>query len=539
MTKKITKCYVILGIACIIFLFYIGSYFDNKKYEANSHTIAEQFTDIHVIQKTKDRIQLEGTLPSYDLDNVCLGFQTLHQNIEIYVESEPVYRLRAGNNSFGNTTGWLFNFVQLKEEYKGKQISIRVDSIYGGGVQPSFYLGSELSLYLMVIRKNIIPFVLCVITIVLGLMMVLYWFYVHRTTVVGRGLLHIGTFGIVMGIWSINEIPITTLIFHGHVVSSYLSFVALMMLPIPFMLFVRDLYLDQNSKGWYIVGVTSLVNIILCLVMQVTNIMDMKRSLWVTHGTLLIFVIVLAWETIKEMHNGQLNFKAKVNMVCVVVDLLTLFLDLAMYYFKDGDSNTFGRIGFMIHIITLGWLATRDSASLIEKGRVAELYQTLAYRDQLTGLGNRTAFVEDMEKRVGVEASTSIIMLDLNDLKKCNDTLGHEAGDRYIQNAARMIDDSFRGNGKCYRIGGDEFCVILPSNSVKLCNALLVGLQDRQTEFNEKSMEEKVYMAWGYAIYNANSDKNLNDTRKRADIMMYQNKKKMKEGKIRSTSTFF
>lgn len=163
----------------------------------------------------------------------------------------------------------------------------------------------------------------------------------------------------------------------------------------------------------------------------------------------------------------------------------------------------------------------------------------MAYRDQLTGLGNRTAFVEDMEKRVGVEASTSIIMLDLNDLKKCNDTLGHEAGDRYIQNAARMIDDSFRGNGKCYRIGGDEFCVILPSNSVKLCNALLVGLQDRQTEFNEKSMEEKVYMAWGYAIYNANSDKNLNDTRKRADIMMYQNKKKMKEGKIRSTSTFF
>lgn len=539
MIKKITKCYVILGIVCILFLFYIGSTFENKKYEAKSRMGAEQFTDLHITQETKEKIQWEGTLPSYDLDNACLGFQSLHQNVEIYVLNEPVYRLNAGDNAFGNTTGWLCNFVHLKDEYQGKQITIRMDSIYGENAKPTFYLGSELSLYLMIIRQNIVPFTLCIITMVLGLMMVLYWFYVHRTTVVGKGLLHIGTFGIVLGIWSINEIPITTLIFQGHVVSSYLSLTALMLLPIPFMLFVRELYLDQNSKGWYVVGIVSLLNIFLCVGMQVTNLVDLKSSLWITHGTLLIFVAVLAWQTIKEMHNGQLNFKAKVNMICVVIDLFTLFLDLAMYYFKEGDANTFGRIGFMIHIIALGWLATRDSAGLIEKGKVAELYQTLAYRDQLTGLGNRTAFVEDMEKREGMEETTSIIMLDLNDLKKCNDTLGHEAGDRYIQNAARMIDDSFRENGKCYRIGGDEFCVILPSNSTKLCNALLTGLQDRQQEFNEKSMEEKVYVAWGYAVFNKKMDKNLNDTRKRADIMMYQNKQKMKEGRIRSTSTFF
>ena len=539
MIKKITKCYVILGMICILFLFYIGSRFENKKYEAKSHMDAEQFADLHITQETKDKIQWEGTLPTYDLDNVCLGFQSLHQNIEIYVVDEPVYRISAGNNAFGNTTGWLYNFVQLKDEYKGKQISIRMDAIYGGNTQPSFYLGSELSLYLMVIRQNIVPFILCVITIILGLIMVLYWFYVHRTTVVGKGLLHIGIFAIVLGIWSINEIPITTLIFQGHVVCSYVSFMSLMLLPIPFMLFVRELYLDQNSKGWYIIGIVSLLNIFLCVGMQVTNLVDLKSSLWITHGTLLIFVVILAWQTIKEMHNGQLNFKAKVNMICVAIDLLTMFLDLAMYYLKDGDANAFGRIGFLIHIIALGWLATRDSAGLIEKGRVAELYQTLAYRDQLTGLGNRTAFVEDMEKREGMEEMTSIIMLDLNDLKKCNDTLGHEAGDRYIQNAARMIDDSFRENGSCYRIGGDEFCVILPSDSAKLCNALLLGLQDRQREFNEKSMEEKVYVAWGYAIFNERMDKDLNDTRKRADIMMYQNKQKMKEGRVRSTSTFF
>lgn len=119
-------------------------------------------------------------------------------------------------------------------------------------------------------------------------------------------------------------------------------------------------------------------------------------------------------------------------------------------------------------------------------------------------------------------------MLDLNDLKRCNDTLGHEAGDNYIKNASKMIDSVFRENGKCYRIGGDEFCVILPSNSKKLCKALMSSLQDRQKLHNAKFKEEKIYIAMGYAAYDGSRDKDLNDTRNRADAMMYENKQKMK-----------
>ena len=209
------------------------------------------------------------------------------------------------------------------------------------------------------------------------------------------------------------------------------------------------------------------------------------------------------------------------------------------YVSENAISTNLGMIGFLIYITVPGVLSLKDARRLMAIGMQAKHLERMAYHDHLTGLYNRAAYADDTEGEEVEPKGAVVVVLDLNNLKCCNDTFGHDKGDLYIISCAQMIQQVFGSCGRCYRVGGDEFCVILPSNSVKLCNALLVGLQDRQTEFNEKSMEEKVYMAWGYAIYNANSDKNLNDTRKRADIMMYQNKKKMKEGKIRSTSTFF
>ena len=53
-------------------------------------------------------------------------------------------------------------------------------------------------------------------------------------------------------------------------------------------------------------------------------------------------------------------------------------------------------------------------------------------------------------------------MFDLNDLKKCNDTYGHDYGDQYIMMASEILKKLFALDGKCYRIGGDEFCALVP-----------------------------------------------------------------------------
>ena len=83
--------------------------------------------------------------------------------------------------------------------------------------------------------------------------------------------------------------------------------------------------------------------------------------------------------------------------------------------------------------------------------------------DQLTGLYNRRSYEHRLDVLRCEKKTAGIIMLDVNQLKKINDTLGHKAGDELICGASACIRQVFSKYGTCYRIGGDEFAVILNS----------------------------------------------------------------------------
>ncbi len=90
-----------------------------------------------------------------------------------------------------------------------------------------------------------------------------------------------------------------------------------------------------------------------------------------------------------------------------------------------------------------------------------------ALSDSLTGLGNHRAFHEDLrreiERRARAGSCFSVVMLDLDGLKRVNDTLGHQVGDSRIRATAECIRATMRGSDAAYRTGGDEFMVLLPN----------------------------------------------------------------------------
>jgi diguanylate cyclase (GGDEF)-like protein len=79
--------------------------------------------------------------------------------------------------------------------------------------------------------------------------------------------------------------------------------------------------------------------------------------------------------------------------------------------------------------------------------------------DTLTKLYNRSAF-EKTTKQLTGKKIFSVIIIDINNFKEINDTYGHEYGDIVLREIASIIRDSFDDNCSCYRIGGDEFCII-------------------------------------------------------------------------------
>jgi len=148
--------------------------------------------------------------------------------------------------------------------------------------------------------------------------------------------------------------------------------------------------------------------------------------------------------------------------------------------------------------------------------------------DVQTRIKNRATFEKEMEQYVNKNKNATIVIFDLNNLKNTNDKYGHKAGDEIIFHTAKIIEESFMGIGKAYRIGGDEFCVICNEIARELLDSALSNLDALLIKVNQKS-PIKMVLAYGHAFYNKNENESIYSTFVQADKNMYIHKAKLKE----------
>lgn len=154
----------------------------------------------------------------------------------------------------------------------------------------------------------------------------------------------------------------------------------------------------------------------------------------------------------------------------------------------------------------------------------------LAFRDSLTQVGNKTAYDEmvgliEADIAVGV-AKFAVVVMDLNNLKLANDTYGHNTGDALLLDAATAMRRVFN-NERIYRIGGDEFAVILLGDEISKVDELSEKFEAEVARFNqseEKKYEMELQIAIGSTVYDKEKDLFFLDVFRRADKLMYENK---------------
>lgn len=199
-----------------------------------------------------------------------------------------------------------------------------------------------------------------------------------------------------------------------------------------------------------------------------------------------------------------------------------------------------GLCGLLLLVAAPGAVATWPDPAVIRQvanqaavafvtARTAERNRFLAQRDALTGLANRLLFRDRLEQAIAAAQRTAslvgVCLLDLDRFKAVNDTLGHAAGDRLLQQVARRLRDRAQA-GMLARMGGDEFTLLLPDlASPETCSSIVQGqIRALAEPFVVDEREVFTTVSAGIALFPLDGD-TADELLKHADAAMYEAKR--------------
>lgn len=198
-----------------------------------------------------------------------------------------------------------------------------------------------------------------------------------------------------------------------------------------------------------------------------------------------------------------------------------------------------GTLGESIEIIILGILIFSIVATVALIDNFVKEYRNktliymrekLVYKDILTSMKNRQSFEKQLtedDKNINDFNSYWAISIDLSDIKYVNNNFGYSHGDKLIQNLADSIEDTFEDIGNCFRIGGDEFIILIKNEPKEKVERYIELFQSVVSSYN-KLHDIKMITSLGYDSYKFGYDKSIFDLVSRTDYMMCKNKRRFK-----------
>ncbi len=491
---------------------------DNIIVEAKDVEIIDEGSEIYYLE-------LEEVNENYN----TLLFYTNHQEVFVYTKGKLVYSLECSTSAFaGGTPGAKWNMVTLSNDTN--ELEVHVSQMYPQLTKqvPVFELGNAMNMYRDVLSDAAFELLLSCTIIVVGLALFLYWLLVFGKANIQREILYLGLFAIIFGVWNFGETKFAVFIFENRAFFSYLAFTCLMTMCLPAIYFVKE-FLEVEDRivyrvfAAYIVGET-----LVCQALHLTGIAGVKETANYTMVSIVLIMLYLLYGIIKGVMTRKNTQKIVINIVGLLILAVTAVVDMSSYYTNLLSAEKVAKVGFLIYAVLLGIETTRVARERLQENQKLELLKEMAVKDMLTDCFNRNAFAEDCHEITDL-TGLQIVGFDLNDLKKCNDTRGHKAGDTYIKDAAKMIVNHFGKWGKVYRVGGDEFCILTRDVTELEFEKEKSLLQLSIAHYKLDHPDSGFGIACGYATYDEKLDKDIEAVRHRADVSMYENKKEIKK----------
>ena len=450
------------------------------------------------------------TLPQNLPEEAVICFYLNHQVMQVYLDGELSQEFgRNAQGAFGTVYGGSWNFAEIPQEMAGKEIVIGVDNLIDSGRNEpqglpvsSALLGSRSAVQGVLLKKEIVPTLFGVISLLVavGLFVLCAVIRCRKTGSFVSGFFYLGVYSLMSGIWVLTDSHLLQLFWGNHAVIYFISFFTFMLLPIPFLLYVREIF-THGGRVLNILCVLFALLFALSVSLYISNIIEIAYMAILTHvliGVSAVSVVALCIREIKVYQNRA----ARETLGGILLLIAAIAISIGLFYSRSSLENYSRcfRIGLLLFILLEVISACRKGMEMMNASAEAEVFRRMAFMDGLTRLGNRAAFEREMEKferhqKEGIPVA--LIICDMNNLKRINDGYGHDQGDQAIKMMADCLRATFDQRA-CFRIGGDEFAILLTGKQTEDVSRQVEGLLDRMRVYSQ-SNGQPVTCAAGYA----------------------------------------
>lgn len=462
-----------------------------------------------------------------------LMIRTSQKTVSIQVDGHTVYTYD-GNLADRRLRmpGYITHFAWLGDDAAGKLLSIETIS-HSARTSGTFYevfLGSRTSQVGELFRYDGFSLVLGLLILMTAGAVALLSVTLFRNLDIRRSALSFAGIEACVGLWLCSGSMSTQLLVHNQLYLLISGVVAMFLLPVFLTWFVSSMYHLPQSR------VLDRMVLLFPFAFTVVSALQLGGRVSyldvLTPGAIALFayLVVLVWFSVRSYRRGNRSISSfLVAVACLLASVIGEMILLMLPFMTLVNALVLN-----LGIVAFGTVLLRQVLlqvmRFIEKKGRDEYLETLVHLDGLTGLANRRAFDEHMERLREHPGSAGMIIFDVNDLKKLNDEQGHAAGDAMLKQLANRLLSWFGSIGTVYRIGGDEFAMICDDCSSGALSTLTMEIEAHLLAEDS----DRYDLAFGYASVDPESNlASIDDVFRAADSRMYQHKLAVKTSAIR------
>lgn len=466
-----------------------------------------------------------------------LNIKTENCLIDIYLDGKRI--VGNYNNKENDYISIKRNYtVELPNNYNGKELKIKfnVQQSDATSILKNIIIMSENDYFNYQIRSNLTNYIVSSIIIVLGLILIIA---VICNPNRGNRLIRLFWIGLIFlfaGLAMYAKYNILELFIDRSRIIENVEFVGLYLCMPCIVMLSYYTFKDKDKKKFL-----SIYNLVLLFMFVLT--VGLNNIGAISYRDTMSAITIIMYITGIVLLVLNLNIYKKIDRIeKMFIGGMTIFYCQSMVtiliskIFTAYDWNKYGQVfvillilEFSITVIVYYAYVVKEYMNNITEQRVLS---TLAYTDPLTGISNRTKYEEYIEELLAKKCENiAIFSFDLNNLKKINDSNGHEAGDAYIKGFAKTLKHVFESQGFIGRIGGDEFIVILEKKIID-SNEYIEKMQTMFSQCIEKEkFEFEASFAYGYANNDIDKNSEIKALISLSDKRMYKCKKEQKLGR--------